>query len=120
VHKKLALTLAIGYTLFITILSLISLNSVPKLGSSFDDKIYHFGAYALFALVWYNFFEKTSSNYKIIIAAGIALFYGIIVEVLQGTFTTYRTEDIADVYANSFGVLFSVVVIFIYRKIKLK
>ncbi|MGJ8591108.1 MAG: VanZ family protein [Aquaticitalea sp.] len=116
----MALVIAIGYTLFITILSLISLKGVPKLGSSFDDKLYHFGAYALFAFVWYHFFEKTQSKYKILFSAGIALTYGIIVEVLQGTFTTYRTEDIGDVYANSAGVIFAVVCILIYRKIKLK
>lgn len=119
-HKKLALALAIGYTLFITIMSLISLNNIPKLGSSFDDKIYHFGAYGLFVLAWYNFFEKTTSKYKILISASIAFAYGIIVEIIQGTFTTYRTEDIADVYANSFGVLMAVVFVIIYRKIKLK
>jgi glycopeptide antibiotics resistance protein len=120
VHKQLALTLAIGYTLFITILSLISLNNIPKLGSSFDDKIYHFGAYAVFVMVWYNFFEKTSSKYKILFSAAISLTYGIIVEIFQGTFTTYRTEDVVDVLANSLGVIFAVMLIFIYRKIKLK
>lgn len=119
-HKSFALALAIGYTLFITILSLISLNSIPKLGSSFDDKIYHFGAYTVFVLVWYHFFEKTSSKYKILFSAAISLSYGIIVEIIQGTFTTYRTEDVKDIFANSFGVFFAVMLIIIYRKIKLK
>ena len=119
-HKLWALTLAVGYTLFITVMSLISLNGVPKLGSTFDDKIYHFGAYMLFVFSWYIFFSTTSSRFKILFSAGIAFVYGIIVEVLQGTFTTYRTEDIWDVFANSFGVLFAVACIIIYRKIKLK
>lgn len=119
-HKHLALVLAIGYTLLITVLSLISLSGVPKLGSSFDDKIYHFGAYMVFVFFWYNYYRKTSSKYKIIISASIALAYGIIVEVMQGTFTTYRTEDIADVLANSLGVLMAVLLIILYKKIKLK
>ena len=90
-HKRLALTLAIAYTLFITIMSLISLRNIPKLGSSFDDKIYHCGAYALLCvLVWYHFFEKTKSKYKILFLLDIALAYGIIIEILQGTFTTYQ------------------------------
>ena len=118
-HKHLALTIAVCYTLFITILSLISLKGVPKLGSTFDDKIYHFGAYAIFTLVWYHYFSKASVKYKLLFSAGIAFSYGIIVEVLQGTFTTYRTEDVSDVLANSFGVLFAVVFIIIYRKLKL-
>lgn len=119
-HKLFALILAVGYTIFITILSLISLKNIPKLGSSFDDKIYHFGAYALFTLVWYNFFRNTSSKFKIVFSATIVLIYGIIVEVLQGAFTTYRTEDVADVLANSTGVLFAVVFIIMSKKIKLK
>ncbi|MEZ4803325.1 MAG: VanZ family protein [Gelidibacter sp.] len=118
-HKQLALTLAVGYTLFLTILSLISLKSIPKLGSSFDDKIYHFGAYTVLTLLWYNFFIKTSLKFKIVFSAFIAFTYGIIVEVLQGTFTTYRTEDVMDVLANSFGVLFALTLILAYKKIKL-
>ena len=50
----------------------------------------------------------------------IAFIYGIIVEVLQGTFTTYRTEDIADVFANSLGVVFAILLVISYRQIKLK
>ncbi len=119
-HKQLALTLAVGYTLFLTVLSLISLKGIPKLGSTFDDKIYHFGAYLIFTIAWYNFFRTTSTKFKILFSAGIAFIYGIIVEVLQGTFTTYRTEDIADVLANSLGVLIAVIFIVIYRKLKLK
>ena len=118
--KHWTLILAVGYTLFITVLSLISLNGIPKLGSSFDDKIYHFGAYMVFVFFWYNYYRTTSSKYKILISASIALAYGTIVEVMQGTFTTYRTEDFADVIANSLGVLMAVVLIVIYKKIKLK
>ncbi len=118
--KSWALILAIVYTFFLTILSLISIKKIPNLGSSFDDKIYHLGAYALFTLVWYNYFVKTSSGFKVLFSAGIALAYGIIVEVLQGVFTSYRTLDAADILANGFGVLFAVILIIIYRKIKLK
>ncbi len=117
-HKRWSLALAVGYTLFITILSLISLKEIPKLGSSFDDKIYHFGAYALFTVTWFNFFRLSSTKYKILFSASIAFSYGIIVEILQGTFTTYRTEDAADVLANSLGVLFAIVIIIMSRKLK--
>lgn len=119
-HKKLALALTIGYTIFLTVLSLMSINKMPKLGSSFDDKIYHLGAYMLFTMLWYNYFEKTDSKYKILFSAGIAIVYGIIIEVLQGTFTTYRTEDIGDVIANTLGALLAAILILLYKKIKLK
>ena len=119
-HKRLALALAVGYTLFLTILSLISINGIPKLGSSFDDKIYHLGAYVMLTLLWYNAFLSTGWKNKILISSLVPLGYGIIVEVLQGTFTTYRSEDIEDVFANSIGVLLAILLIVLYRKIKLK
>ncbi|MEO6348874.1 MAG: VanZ family protein [Aquaticitalea sp.] len=119
-HKYLALAIAVGYTIFLTILSLISIQHMPKLGSTFDDKIYHFGAYIVMTLVWYNFFKRTGQKLKIIFSAIIALTYGIIVEVLQGTFTTYRTEDIMDVFANSVGVLMAVALILVFQKYKVK
>lgn len=93
---------------------------MPELGSTFDDKIYHFGAYIVMTLLWYNFFRLFAFKWKIIASATIAITYGIIVEVLQGTFTTYRTEDIRDVFANSFGVLIAVIIILIIQKFKVK
>ncbi len=119
-HKKFAMALALGYTLFLTILSLITVNQLPKLGSSFDDKIYHFGAYMVMTLLWYNFFTRTNSKYIIAYSALISIVYGIIVEVFQGAFTSSRTEDYADVFANSFGVFFGMVLIIAFRKLKLK
>lgn len=93
---------------------------MPKLGSTFDDKIYHCGAYVVLTLLWYNFFKRTSLKLKILFSAVISISYGIIVEVMQGTFTNYRSEDIMDVFANSFGVLIAVVIILLYKKYKVK
>ncbi len=119
-HKKFAMALALGYTLFLTILSLITVNKMPKLGSSFDDKIYHFGAYMVMTLVWYNFLTRTNSKYIIALTALISIVYGIIVEVTQGAFTSSRTEDYSDVLANSLGVFFGIMLILIFKKLKLK
>lgn len=119
-RNYLALALAIGYTAFLTVLCLISIKHIPKLGSTFDDKIYHCGAYIVMTFLWYNFFRQTTVKLKIIFSAAIAITYGIIVEILQGTFTSYRTEDIMDVYANSFGVLVAVVLILLFRSHKVK
>ncbi len=119
-HKQIALILAIGYTLSLTLLSLISLNGLPELGSSFDDKIYHLIAYMLMTLLWFNVLRTTSAKFKILYSAIISIGYGIIIEVFQALFTTSRNEDIEDVIANSIGVILGVVIIIMYRKIKLK
>lgn len=119
-HKKLALALAVCYTMLLTILSLITVNQLPKLGSTFDDKIYHFGAYMVLTILWYNFLTRTSSKFIIAFSALISIVYGIIVEVIQGAFTTSRTEDYIDVFANSIGVFFGILLILTFRKLKLK
>lgn len=119
-HKQLAWVLAIGYTFSLTLLSLISLAGLPRLGSSFDDKIYHFVAYMLMTVLWYNVLQNTATKFQIAYSAGIAISYGIIIELFQQAFTSNRQEDIKDVYANSIGVLLAVLLILIYRKIKLK
>ena len=41
-HKHLALALVVLYIVTLTAFSLINLGGIPSLGSSFDDKIYHF------------------------------------------------------------------------------
>ena len=51
--KKVVLVLAICYTLVLTVFSLVSIKSLPKLGSSFDDKIFHVFAYTILELLWY-------------------------------------------------------------------
>ena len=46
------------------------------------------------------------------------IFYGIVIEVLQGKFTASREADIYDVLANSFGVFLAYLgFTFIKRKI---
>lgn len=119
-HKYLALAFAVGYTIFISVLSFISLNDIPKLGSSFDDKIYHLGAYLVLTLLWYYFLTKTSIRPKIQLSAIFALSYGIIVEVFQGAMTCHRLRDVADVFANSIGIASAIMLTLLYRRIKLK
>lgn len=116
--KQLALILAVCYTLSLTLLSLITLNGIPKLGSSFDDKIYHLIAYLLLTILWFNALRLTSTKFKILYAGIISIGYGIIIEVFQALFTTSRKEDVDDVIANGIGVFLAVVIIILFRKQK--
>jgi len=105
VPKKVILLLAIGYTIVLTVFSLIAIKSLPKLGTNYDDKIFHALAYGLLVLLWYftlNSFKKVK---PIFIAALCSIIYGIIIEVLQGQLTMVRNFDILDVFANCIGVI---------------
>lgn len=108
--KKVLLLLAICYTLGLAVLSLVTIG-LPKLGTNYDDKIFHTLAYGLLALIWYFTLYKLKIAKPIFIAALASIIYGIIIEALQGLLATGRNLDMLDVLANSIGVI--IVVLFI-------
>ena len=116
-----AIFIAIFFTISITIGSLVKSDLIVIEIVSVSDKISHFIAYFLLMLSWlYAFFKKKSfTQYvKYIIIGCIA--FGIIIEILQGVTTTYRTSSFLDVVANTFGVvLASIVFHFFEKKIRL-
>lgn len=70
------------------------------------DKILHFSAYFVLTISWLVAFYKSIYHKLPLINVVIALFiYGIIIEVLQEVFTTYRQADLFDILANSIGIL---------------
>lgn len=117
-HKQLALALVVLYVVTLTAFSLINLGGIPSLGSSFDDKIYHFGAYALFTLLLYNYLNAVSIKNSIFYSILFAVSYGILMEILQNLLTETRVSDFYDVVANFLGIIFGAIMISIYKKLK--
>ncbi|MDX1543506.1 MAG: VanZ family protein [Christiangramia sp.] len=83
--------------------------------SGFDptDKMLHAGAYLFLAFLWKLFFVFKHSDFKrytsnLLWVAFACFTFGMLIEVLQGTLTSYRTPDWWDVLANSTGVLLAV------------
>lgn len=118
--KRWSLPILLVYSVALTIGSLGNVSSIPKLGSSFDDKIYHFLAYAILTLLLYNYIVTTSVKQKFLIPAIIAVIYGIIIEGLQSVLTDFRTPDYYDVIANTIGVVFTIMLLRLKNKLKLK
>jgi VanZ family protein len=116
--KDKIIYLAISITLGITYLSLVSINfSTEKITQT--DKFYHTFAYFVLGLTWLLSFpmslEKKYIKYAIVFTC---IIYGIVIEVLQGTLTAYRTASLLDVIANTIGVLVAMVLFkSIYKKI---
>ena len=74
------------------------------------DKVFHSLAYFFLALSWFFAVEKSHSIFKYrIVVAFLVIIFGIIIEVLQSSLTTYRTADYYDIMANSFGILIAMV-----------
>ena len=77
------------------------------------DKMLHAGAYLFLAFIWKLYFvfkrpdfERYTSN--LLWVAFACFLFGMLIEVLQGTLTSYRTPDWWDVVANSTGVVLAV------------
>ena len=116
--KDKIIFIAISIAVLIGFLSLTKVPESPiKLSS--QDKIFHAIAYFVLALSWLLSYPTSRKKNKIKYAIAFGcVFYGIIIEVLQTTLTTYRTASFLDVLANSVGV-FMALLIFnsIYKKI---
>ena len=65
--KKLLLLTSIVYTIVLVIATLINLSGIPSLGSSFDDKIYHFIAYLGLAFLWITYFKPSKRKHILVI-----------------------------------------------------
>ena len=107
------ITLAVVATIIIAILSL---TAIPKINFGLEikssDKILHILAYFTLSTVWFLALQKKMSNlYSRLFLIFTLIIYGIILEVLQGGITNYRTGDFYDVIANTIGVLLAVLLI---------
>lgn len=112
-----AIFIAIFFTISITIGSLVKSDVIAIEIVSISDKTIHFIAYFFLMLSWlYVFFKKKSfsKNVKFILIGCIV--FGIIIEILQGVTTTYRTLSFLDVAANTLGVLFASTVFHFFEK----
>lgn len=121
-RRKLLFSAACVFTVCLAASSLFSLDEVPVKKLSLSDKALHAIAYFLLVLVWgfvFSVFEKVSKKIRIILLlAGGAFLFGIIIEALQGVLTNYRDPDIWDAVANTTGILLAVGFILITRKVR--
>ncbi|MCF6296831.1 MAG: VanZ family protein [Flavobacteriaceae bacterium] len=108
--KKLLELNAIYLAIIATIIvAILSLTKVPDLSMGFNikssDKYLHIFAYFILSCVWYFALQKKIKNrnfrYTLIISI---ILYGILLEILQGGITNYRTGDFYDVIANTTGI----------------
>ncbi|WP_220455464.1 VanZ family protein [Tenacibaculum pelagium] len=67
------------------------------------DKIEHAIAYFVLTFAWLLALRKSKINAKLIVLC--CFLYGIIIEALQVTTTSYRLGEILDVVANTTGIL---------------
>ena len=113
--KKHLPLLVLLYTIAIIIVSLISIPNLPLPEFSLlqPDKLFHFIVYFIMFLGWKqsNFFKKDKLYLKCL---GTVFLVGFFIEFLQGTPFIERYFELADLLANSLGMLFSYVIFVLY------
>lgn len=103
--------------MIILYLSLVNLNNnetLKELLFPYSDKIAHFGIYAIFSFLMFSEYNKKRKQW---LPLSISIFYGILMEFLQFSFTTYRSLEIFDMLANTIGAFAAW---YIYKKIFLQ
>lgn len=119
VLKKTVFVLALGWTILMAFLCLISFSKLPNIGLSGTDKYVHFMMHFIFTLFWSSYVsirENVISIPKIVRIVLISFCYGILIELLQEAYTSTRHADVFDVLANFSGALFSLLFFVIIKK----
>jgi VanZ family protein len=120
VAKHLALVLLLSYLFLLTGLSLVNIGKLPTLGSSFDDKIFHFLSHALLTGLCFNYFYRAKVSKPVLISALVSICYGISIEWLQSITSNSRTSDVYDIVSNILGMIFAIIFIGTLKNVKLK
>jgi VanZ family protein len=80
------------------------------------DKLVHTAMYLGFmGIIMFENRESLISRKQLFIAGLIPLFYGILMEILQGTLTVTRTASVSDALFDAFGI---VIAIFLWQWIE--
>jgi VanZ family protein len=118
---RAGLFVAIVYTVLLLVSSLVSLGKISVGSFSPTDKLMHLTAYFGLVVLWKVYFilknnSKVSFKNNLFKIAGLALGFGMLIEVLQGVFTSYREPDWYDILANAGGVLLAVSIFLFFEK----
>ena len=113
--KKNLSLIVFFYTTSIIIVSLVPIPNLtlPKFNLLQLDKLFHFIVYFIMFLGWKEskIFKKDRLYFK---CSLIVFSVGLFIEILQGTSFIERYFELADLLANSLGILFSYLIFVLY------
>lgn len=121
-EHKFLLFVVIMSTCVITWGSLGRINSPVTIEGS--DKVAHFIIYFVYATIWFLFLYLSHKMNKNLLQAIVLTFlvcflFGLLMEYLQVTLTTYRGFEWNDVAANSSGIIIALLIFLLFKN-KLK
>lgn len=93
------------------------LPTIPDWSTLFSpDKVLHFGAYGLFALLLSVSFSERRTKWAILRSITGAAIFGLAMEILQGLSGTGRSFDAVDMVANLLGALLGGLTFWLYQQ----
>lgn len=117
---KLPLGIAIAYTLLITAALLTPTTGYPKIEIPFTDKMVHLiinaGLFVVWAIYVFSGKTKATKTYTIPLLFFCTLLYGILIEIIQGSYISTRGADFFDVVANVCGLILGSLVVKMSKK----
>lgn len=121
VPKKALLLAAVGWTVLVTLLCLVSFNELPKVGLKSADKFVHVFFHFVFTMLWILYLKAKDPNGDMLRISSRIVFwsvvFGIVIEMGQELLTETRRADFYDLAANFTGAIVAVVVLGVYQKI---
>ncbi|MEZ7494189.1 VanZ family protein [Leeuwenhoekiella aequorea] len=111
------------YTLLIAVVCLMPMPHVSNAPKD-SDKLVHLLAYLFFTIIWFLGFylsnKKQIYGRSLIKSVVLGVFYGILIEVIQGVATVSRSADFKDFIANCIGILTGVILIISMKSLFLR
>ncbi len=107
--------IAVGYTLWLTAVSLTPIKNI-YIPVSYADKIVHFFLYFFLLFFWFKALPPFKNKTSIVLL--IIIIWGIVIEFLQEIFIPGRTGDVFDALANTAGSI-TALLLLKYSKIKI-
>ena len=93
--------LAVGYTIWLTAISLTPLDGLDLPSFSYADKIVHFFLYFFLTLLWLLAYPRWWRKWMFFIV--LVILWGIVIEFIQEYFVPTRGGDVFDALANTIG-----------------
>lgn len=119
-EPKSILSIAVVYTILITIILLVPTTKIPQIRVSDIDKLAHLLIHGILAFIWlwYRFSsDKCHISVKNVFVVLLLCFsYGVVIEAAQDWFTLSRSFDLFDILANSFGSMLGLLSFWIVKK----
>lgn len=99
---------------------LMKSSDVPSINIVGIDKIVHILLHLFFTFFWGITLVKNgrlSSFSKVVYVSFLLSFlFGLLIEFIQGYFTTSRSADVTDILANVFGALFAIAILYRFKE----